>query len=136
MSMLPTLGQRASVTVIRTRVQGDRLPARVHSSETRPRHPAQRDQEFGHESDVCVLRAEPRLCCCQNPALGSQKVQSRVAAAQQQHEERRRGDEHRPHVRGDDSESYSGHRRSIFWVRKGEGLSLVSIVCLPYGLFL
>ena len=37
---------------------------------------------------------------------GPQEVQSHVVPSQQQHEERRRGDEHRAHIRGDDSEGH------------------------------
>src|SRR5712675_206821 len=48
-------GQRAAVQVFCTCVQGDWLSPRVHCGQARPRHSTERDQELGHEGDVCVL---------------------------------------------------------------------------------
>ena len=113
------LGQRPSVPLVRAGVQGDRVPAGVHRGEARAGHPADRDQELGDQGHVRVLRAEPRLRRRQDPALGPQEVQPRQPPAQQQHEVRRRGHEHRPLVPGDDPEGDPGDRRPVLRVRQG-----------------
>ena len=81
-------GERASFPVLRPRVKSNGLPARVYRGKARSRYPAQRDQKLRHKGHVGVLRAEPRLRRRQDPTLGPQEIQSRVPAAQQQHEER------------------------------------------------
>ena len=66
-----------------------------------------------------MLRAELGLRGGEDPAVGPEEVQPREPAAEQQHEECRRGHEHRPVVPGDHTEGHSRDRRPVPRVCKG-----------------
>ncbi len=91
-------GQCPSLPLFRTRIESDRLSPCLHSRETWPGHPTQRDQKLRHERDDGMLRAISRLLRRQDSALGSEKVHSRQQATEQLDEERRGGYEHWTHV--------------------------------------
>ena len=108
-------GERAPLALLRPRLEGDRLPARVRRVQARPRGAAPRRAQHGYQDDDCVLRAVARLLRRQVPALGPEQVPQRVGRPRLGYEVRGRGDGHRTQLcRGDaegDPHGGAGHAR-------------------------
>ena len=88
----------ARLTLVRARLQGDRLPDRQGRRQARHRLHARRGSQRPHEDHAGQLRAHARLRRRQVPALRLREVPRRRHHPGHPDEGRRRGHGHRPHL--------------------------------------
>ena len=93
-------GEPARFALVRAGLEGDRLPDRAGGSEDRLRQDARPDPERRDAEDDGRVRTRARLLRGEDPALAVRQVRARRPRARHADEGDRRGDGHRPLVRG------------------------------------